>query len=41
MDVNITNRIQEMKDRISGVEDKVEEIDSLAKDNVKSNKFLT
>ena len=41
MDVNITNRIQEKKDRISGVEDKVEEIDSLAKDNVKSKKFLT
>ena len=39
-DVSITNRIQEMEERISGVEDTIEEIDSLAKENVKSNKLL-
>ena len=40
-DASITNRIQEMEERISGVKDTIEEIDSLVKDNVKSNKFLT
>ena len=38
---NITNRIKEMEERISGVEDTRDEIDSLVKENVKSNKFLT
>ena len=30
-----------MEERISGDEDTIEEIDSLVKDNIKSNKFLT
>ena len=35
------NRIQELEERISGVEDTIEEIDSLVKENIKFNKFLT
>ena len=34
-------QIQEMEDRISGTEDMIEEIDSLVKENINSNKFLT
>ena len=30
-----------MEERISGVEDAIENIDSLVKENVRSNKFLT
>ena len=30
-----------MEERISGIEDTIEEIDSSAKENIKSNKFLT
>ena len=30
-----------MEERISGVKDMIEEIDSSVKENVKSNKFLT
>ena len=30
-----------MKERILGVEDTIEEIDSLVKENLKSNKLLT
>lgn len=40
-DISITNRIQEMKERISGVEDTLGEIDSSTKENLKSNKSLT
>ncbi|ERE67187.1 GTPase IMAP family member 3-like protein [Cricetulus griseus] len=40
-DASITNRIQEMEDRISDTEDKLEEIDSSTKENLKSNKSLT
>ena len=40
-DANITNRIQEKERITSGIEDTIEEIDSLVKENVKSNKFLT
>ena len=40
-DVSITNRIQEMEGRISGVEDRIEEIDLPVKENVKSSKFIT
>ena len=40
-ETNITNRIQEIEERISGTEDSIEEIDSLVKENTKSNKFLT
>lgn len=37
---SITNRIQKMKERTSGVEDTTEEIDTSVKENVKSKKFL-
>ena len=40
-ETSITNRIQEIEERISGTEDSIEEIDSLIKENSKSNKFLT
>ncbi|ERE82958.1 Transposase, L1 containing protein [Cricetulus griseus] len=40
IDVNITNRIQEMEERISGVEDTLAEIDLSTKENLKSNKSL-
>ena len=36
--VSITNRVQEMGERISGTEDKIEGIDTLVKENVKLNK---
>ena len=39
-DASITNRVQEMEERISGAEDKLEEIDSSTKENHKSNKSL-
>ena len=35
-DVSITNRIQEVKERISGLEDMVEEIDTTVKENSKN-----
>ena len=37
----ISNKTQEMEERISGTEDMMEEIDSSVKENVKSNEFLT
>jgi hypothetical protein len=40
-DVNITNRIQEIEERISGVEDTVEEIDTIVEENSKHKKLLT
>ncbi|MGE9574270.1 hypothetical protein ACQP3C_24730, partial [Escherichia coli] len=40
-DASITNRIQEMEERISGVEDALREIHSPTKENLKSNKSLT
>ena len=40
-DVSITNRIQEMEERISGVEHTLAEIDSSIKENLKSNKSLS
>ena len=39
-DASKTNRIQEIQERLSNVEDGMQEIDSLVKENVKSNKFL-
>ena len=36
-DANITNTIQETKEKVSGVEDTIEEIDAFAKD-IKSKK---
>ena len=40
-EVSITNKMQDMEERISGVDDNIEEIDSSVKENTKSNKFLT
>ena len=40
-DANITNRIQEMEERISGIEDTIEETDPSVKEHVKFSKFLT
>jgi hypothetical protein len=37
---SVTNTIQEMEDRISFVEDTIEETDISAKENVKSKKVL-
>ena len=41
IDVNITNRIQEIKERISGAEDTIENIDTTVKGNEKCKKLLT
>ena len=38
---SITNRIQEMEERISGIEDTLEDSDTSVKENVKYKKFLT
>ena len=35
-DANLTNRIREIEKRISGIKDKVKEMDTLVKENVKS-----
>ena len=40
-ETSISNRIQEIGERISGAADSIEEIDSLIKENSKSNKFFT
>ena len=40
-DASITNRIQEMEERISHVEDTIEEMGTLIKENAKYKKFLT
>jgi hypothetical protein len=40
-DARITNRIQEVEERMSDIEDTREEIDISDKENVKSKKFLT
>ena len=40
-ETSIINRIQEIEERISGAEDTIEEINSLIKENNKSNKLLT
>ena len=39
-DASITHRIQEMEERISGIEDTIEEINTSIKGNVKSKKLL-
>ena len=38
---SMNSRIQEMEERISSTEDTIEEIDSLVKENITSNKSLT
>jgi uncharacterized coiled-coil protein SlyX len=37
-DVSISNRIQEIEERISGIEDTIEDIDISVKENTKSSK---
>ena len=41
VDVTISNRIQEMEERISGAEDCIENIDTTMKENAKCRKILT
>ena len=41
IDVSISNRIQEMEERISGAEDLIENIDTTIKENAKCKKILT
>jgi chromosome segregation ATPase len=41
IDASITNRIQEMEERISGTEDTIEKIDTTIKENEKYKKILT
>jgi hypothetical protein len=36
---SITNRIQEIRERISGIEDNLEDIDTIVKENTKSKKL--
>jgi hypothetical protein len=38
IDVNISNRIQEMEERISGAEGSIENMDTIIKENAKCNK---
>ena len=40
-EANITNRIQEIEERISGIEDTIENIDTLVKENTKYKDLLT
>ena len=40
-DTSITNSIEETKERISDIENTIEEIDTLVKENIKCKKFLT
>ena len=40
IDVSISNRIQEMEERISGAEDSIENIDTSIKENAKCKKIL-
>jgi hypothetical protein len=41
IDASITNRIQEMEDRISGAEDSIENMGTTIKENAKCKKILT
>jgi hypothetical protein len=41
IDASITNRIQEMEERISGAGDTIENIDTTVKENAKCKKILT
>jgi hypothetical protein len=41
IDANISNRIQEMEERISGAEDSIENIGTTIKENAKCKKILT
>ena len=41
IDLSISNRIQEMEERISGAEDSIENMDTTIKENAKCKKILT
>ena len=41
IDVSISNRIQEMEERISGAEDSIENISTTIKENTKYKRILT
>ena len=41
IDASITNKIQEIEERISGAEDSIENMDTTIKENAKCQKFLT
>jgi uncharacterized coiled-coil protein SlyX len=41
MDTSITNRIQEIEERILGAEDTIEDIDKTVRENAKCKEFLT
>jgi cell division protein FtsL len=41
IDASITNRIQELEEKISGGEDSIENIDTTIKENAKCKKILT
>jgi hypothetical protein len=41
IDASITNRIQEMKDRISGAEESIENMDTTTRENEKWKNILT
>jgi hypothetical protein len=41
IDANITYRVQEMEERISGTEDSTENLDTTIKENIKCKKILT
>jgi hypothetical protein len=41
IDASISNRIQEMEERISGVEDSIDNIGTTIKENTKHKKMLT
>jgi predicted nucleic acid-binding Zn-ribbon protein len=41
IDASISNRIQEIEERISGAEDTIENIDTTIKENTKCKKLLT
>jgi prefoldin subunit 5 len=41
IDANISNRIQEMEERISGAEDSIENMGTTIKENKKCKKILT
>jgi predicted nucleic acid-binding Zn-ribbon protein len=41
IDASISNRIQEMEERISGAEDSIQNVDTTIKENAKCKKILT
>jgi hypothetical protein len=41
IDASISNRLKEMKERLSGAEDSIENMDTTIKENAKCKKILT